>query len=222
MELLQETILRMSPNIDMTNASRELSDSLHLYYTDHDLLNEAHKNGHNRLTASCIIFSRKQKEVWMFGDCQCRIHKHTYTNEKPVDRQLAQIRSEIIHYLLKQGHTEQELRKNDLGRMFIYQALMEQCSFQNNRSSGPYAYTVIDGFPILKEHIPVFSVPERTEVILASDGYPVLFDSWKETEKYLQKILSDDPLCISLNIATKGLNHGQNSFDDRTYIRFIT
>lgn len=56
--------------------------------------------------------------------------------------------------------------------------------------------------------------------MLASDGYPKLMPTLNESEAELQRLLEEDPLCIYENIATKGLNEGQTSFDDRSYIRF--
>ena len=49
-------------------------------------------------------------------------------------------------------------------------------------------------------------------------GYPVLRDTWRETEDELQRLLREDPLCIHENAATKCLMEGQVSFDDRTYL----
>ena len=65
-------------------------------------------------------------------------------------------------------------------------------------------------------------VPEFSEVVLASDGYPKLFGTLEESEHYLQKVLAEDPLCISLNKQTKGLMVGNNSYDDRTFVRFVS
>ena len=65
-------------------------------------------------------------------------------------------------------------------------------------------------------------VPEFSEMVLASDGYPKLFGTLEESEHYLQKVLAEDPLCISLNKQTKGLMVGNNSYDDRTFVRFVS
>jgi glycerophosphoryl diester phosphodiesterase len=58
-------------------------------------------------------------------------------------------------------------------------------------------------------------------VILASDGYPELFDTLQETEEHLQKIIQEDPLCYKLQSLTKAVYPGQCSYDDRSYIRFV-
>ena len=54
---------------------------------------------------------------------------------------------------------------------------------------------------------------------LASDGYPVLKGTLAESERELERIINNDPLCIDLYKATKGVMQGYKSFDDRTYIR---
>ena len=56
--------------------------------------------------------------------------------------------------------------------------------------------------------------------MLASDGYPHLKPTLDASEEALEKQLAADPLNIRLFKATKGWVSGNNSFDDRTYIRF--
>ena len=62
----------------------------------------------------------------------------------------------------------------------------------------------------------------EAEIVLASDGYPRLMPTLRESEKELECLLAEDPLCIGDNIATKGLKVGQKSFDDRSYIRLTS
>ena len=56
-------------------------------------------------------------------------------------------------------------------------------------------------------------------VIMASDGYPVLADTLEETERLLACSLAEDPLRIGEHPSTKGVAAGNESFDDRTYLR---
>ena len=55
---------------------------------------------------------------------------------------------------------------------------------------------------------------------MASDGYPVLKETLEETEEALKIVLETDPLCFRQYKSAKGLQKGNNSFDDRTYIKF--
>ena len=103
----------------------------------------------------------------------------------------------------------------------IFDALREQTNFQNDPNPyNPYRYPVIDGTPIDDALVPEWEVPtEVHELVLASDGYPTLTDTLNETEENLQRLLKEDPLCIDENAATKCLMAGNNSFDDRCYLR---
>ena len=55
---------------------------------------------------------------------------------------------------------------------------------------------------------------------MASDGYPVLFDSLSETENYLMQAVEDDSNCVYSLRGTKGIQPGNQSYDDRTYVGF--
>ena len=181
---------------------------------------EAAARGELRLTCSAVIFSNRRREVWMIGDCQCRFGGKTYTNPKLVDTVLTEARVDAVKYLLANGHTVEELRKNDLGRKAIFDLLREQTNFQNCRDPyNPFRYTVLDGFMPDVKTIPVIPVGKSTELILASDGYPVLFDDLRDSENYLRDNLNDDPLRIYDNPATKCFITGNLSFDDRCYVR---
>ena len=175
---------------------------------------------HYRPTCSAVIYSRYRKEVWFVGDCQARWENQTHKYEKSVDHILTEIRCEVIHYYLQHGYTEEDIRQEDKGRAFIYDALCEQLHFQNDPNPyNPYRYPVIDGQPIDPEAIPALSVGNAEELILASDGYPELFNSLDDTENALVEILEKDPLCINENPASKCLVEGNRSFDDRTYLK---
>ena len=72
----------------------------------------------------------------------------------------------------------------------------------------------------MSEVFRVYTSPPQTQVVLASDGYPVLKDTLAESEKSLDELLQKDPQCLRENRGTKGLVKGNQSFDDRTYVRF--
>ena len=81
-------------------------------------------------------------------------------------------------------------------------------------------FSVIDGFPIALDKVRVINVSGAKEIVLATDGYPFLYPTLSKSEQALTRQLSEDPLCIGHFKATKGLMRGNQSFDDRTYIRF--
>lgn len=173
-----------------------------------------------RPTCSAVIYSRYRNEVWFIGDCQSRWRGTTHHFEKLVDHILVEIRCCAIRYYLAHGYSENDIRKNDKGRAFIFDALCDQLHFQNDPDpTNPYSYPVLDGNPIASDKVPCLSVGGADELILASDGYPQLFDTLEATEKYLAEVLLKDPLCIRENPASKCLVEGNSSFDDRTYLR---
>ena len=176
-----------------------------------------------RLTCSAAIFSHYNRTIWIIGDCQVRFNETNYTNRKIVDKVLEQIRSDINHYWIRQGKSIADIQKEgDPGRRCILNELQEQCEFQNDASSyNPFAYSVIDGTSINMSHILIIPIPQNiNEIILASDGYPLLFNTLKDTENHLQEMLLTDPLCIDQNMQTKGIMQNGHSFDDRTFLRF--
>lgn len=172
-------------------------------------------NPTERLTASAIIYSVERDEVWMVGDCQCIVGGMYYDNPKPLENVLAGKRSAYLIKALNDGLNVSDVQKEDPGRAYILDELIDSCRLQN------IAYPVIDGFEIPSDKVKVIDASGCTgDIILASDGYPFLKKTLSESEKALSAQLSRDPLCFSLYKATKGLMVGNLSFDDRCYIRF--
>lgn len=171
--------------------------------------------------ASATIFSLKRRVVWIVGDCQCRFAGKTYTNEKLIDRILSEVRGDVIREFIRRGVSEEAIKHSDPGRNFIIELLMEQRYFRNDTNrENFYRYPILDGSEIEPALVPEFSVPEGCdELVLASDGYPKLFDTLAESETELSRLLETDSLCIGENAGTKGLMHGQTSYDDRCFLR---
>lgn len=170
----------------------------------------------DRLTASVVVYSRLQRQIWMIGDCQCLVNNELYDNPKPMEAVIANLRSEEAHKLLSEGLvTTESLMNEDISRKSIIPQLIESMKGQNK------TYSVVDGFPIPMSLTRVITLDFRPwTIVLASDGYPFLKPTLEESEMALAKLLTQDPLCISSFKATKGLLSDNSSFDDRTYIRF--
>ena len=121
---------------------------------------------------------------------------------------------------IQRGATLEELRRHDTGRAFILPLLKYQHLFQNNLAAGSYWYPVIDGFPLPDGGIRIEPFPKKVDtIILASDGYPILKESLEASEQELQHILEADPMLFRLYKATKGMQEGHVSYDDRAYIK---
>ena len=169
-----------------------------------------------RLTASTVIYSRLRREVWLVGDCHCLIGGQYYDNPKPYEEQLAEMRAAKVVSLLAEGYTESQLRqRHDPAREVMIPTMIEVMKNQN------ITYAVIDGFPIPQQFVPVITLDfQPWEIVLASDGYPFLAPTLAETEALLDAQRQNDPLNIGQFKATKAFVEGNNSFDDRSYIRF--
>lgn len=220
MEVLRASIPCLPKDADAATAAACLTSAIRHYYEMHGLYEEAARHAENRMTASAVVYSVHRHEVWMIGDCLCRFNGMTYTNPKPTDSILAGIRADVLRYLLRKGHSIADLCARDVGREWIWPHLKDQCAFQNADDAGPFGYAVLDGFPVDLSQIRVLPLPSDTqELILASDGYPVLADTLEETERLLACSLAEDPLRIGEHPSTKGVAAGNESFDDRTYLR---
>lgn len=223
MQYLCKGITTLPPTCSANEAATHLTACIRQVYLSHtNRIRDVYLHTEKRLTASAVIYSRHRREVWFFGDSQCRVNGVTYCFPKRIDRILADIRSDVLSHLITRGYRLEELLTNDRGRSFILPMLKEQTCFQNNPAAGPYAYPALDGFPIWPSAIPVISVANSCEIILASDGYPTLCNTLKETEMALHHILREDPLCYRIYKSTKGCLQGQASFDDRAFLRIST
>ena len=172
--------------------------------------------------ASAVIFNIKKRCIWMIGDCQACVNGIKYTNNKVIDDITSHARAMALEAFIMDGNPESEIFKNDIGREMIMPFLKMQKKFENK--SGYFGYLVFNnvGMPddILHSKIVKIDVPENSEIVLASDGYPELKPTLEDSEKELATILATDPLCYKIYLSTKGLKKGNISFDDRTYIRF--
>lgn len=216
-EILLTALKTLPADMDAARAISRLNQALAQAGRSRSQILLEHRD--ERLQAVIIIYSCLRKEVWAFGDCQCMIGPRLYTHSKKIDSLTAQVRSVYNRAELMSGCTVEELSAHDPGRDYILPLLRRQLLFANMES--PWGYDVLDGFPIHPEHVVIHPVGPGTQVVLASDGYPLLKESLRESEEALNELLEKDPLCIGENMGSKGLVKGNVSFDDRTYIRFM-
>ena len=213
-EIICQTLSKLTETPDAVSVLNLLSQRIH----DFSLKMHCEKN---EIPRACIVlYSLKEKKILRYGDCQYRINGKTYAVHKKIDRMNETLRSYVISTSLKQGMTIPEIEKEDPGRKAIQPYLHTQYLYENEE--GPFGYAVLNGDPVNPDLINEMPVPSHTQVILASDGYPVVKDTLEETEEVLAEMLQEDPLCYRINPQTKGLCTGQISYDDRSYIRFET
>lgn len=215
MQLVARTLKRAPKDISMQQFCKLVTREISKKYRHGDLpyLTE---HPEERMAASAVVFSRVRREVWMIGDCQCLVNGELYENPKPYEAQLAEQRAAEVNRLLANGTTVDQLRREDTARPAIIPHMLEAMKQQN------VGYSVIDGFPIPLSHVRLLPLTfDSFELVLASDGYPFLRPTLAETEAALQEQIANDPLNIGQFKATKACMEGNNSFDDRAYIRFI-
>ena len=153
---------------------------------------------HEEMLQACVvIYSASRHEVWSYGDCLIRINHRDYNNIKKLDVLMSNLRAFFIESL---------------------PYLKEQGIFANTNYS--FGYSVINGGTIIPKNVKVYSVQSGDRIILATDGYPKLFDTLEASEQYLELKLKEDPDCVYSLRGTKGVSSGNVSFDDRAFIGF--
>lgn len=208
-EAIEHIIKTMDKNISVCDFAKLITKNISNLYEKNE------EKGY--IAATVIIYSKKKNEIWNIGDCQCIINGKKYLHEKKIDIELAEKRVLFIQEALKNGTTESELLLNDTGRKHILPYLKEQHKYANKDCE--YGYPVVNGLPIPENMIITYKVNTDDIIILASDGYPFICNSLKESEMLLEKELKENPLCYKNYKSTKGIKKGNLSFDDRAYVK---
>ena len=216
MMLISRYIRKMPANTSCHEFCVGVTKAIRKHYWLRFPVDRMKEHPEERLCASAIIFCRLRREVWMVGDCQCLIGGEYFDNPKPYEQQLAKKKKKKVRELLAQGVSQQELLQPfDPAREVMIPTMLEVMHNQN------ITYAVIDGFKIPEDRVRVIPLDfQKWEIVFASDGYPKLADTLEESESLLDYQRKVDPLNIGGFKATKAFVEGNNSFDDRSYIRF--
>ena len=210
----------MPPDYTARQAADLMTSMINDFYARFDMIETVKGDPSQRIAASFAAISLFRQEVWLIGDCQFLLGSQYVSNQRIVDQVSSNARALLLEVEMFKVMTVEQLRKNDKGREFIMPLLKGHIKFQNNPSVPEYWYSAVDGFPIPDAGIIVKTIPDDVgNIVLASDGYPVLKDNLKETENMLQDILLKDPLMFRECKSTKGKLKGDASFDDRAFIK---
>jgi glycerophosphoryl diester phosphodiesterase len=219
-DLVMQSIEFVNPNSSADKFFLAINESIKQWYEKEKILIEMEQHITQRCTASLIVYSRQRNQVWILGNGFTLIGDKYINAIIPSDILASHLRSYYIQTELRRGVTEYELMENDTSRDFILPVLKRQVQFQNSQDPSEFDYYAIDGFYVPPRGIQVFDVPPNTEyVVMASDGYPEVYSSLEKSEKYLAQILKEDPLLYKKHKSVKGLLHGNESFDDRSYVK---
>ena len=210
---IKSVIENMEGNLTATEAITKINDSVNEIYIKNgtsyeELLPE------ERLQASLVIYSVHRREIWSFGDCKFMINGKNYDTVRQADTLLAYLRALYTELARIDG----EKSENDVGREAIMPLLRKVIGLANIDCE--FGYDAINGGPVKPENTRVVKLNEGDFVVLASDGYPELFETLEKTENNLFILLEKDPDCIKELRSTKGLKKGNESYDDRSYISF--
>lgn len=210
--------LNSNPNLYKLSAEDFLSN---LHFALSQAVNELNEDirYEDYPRASIIVYNGYYQEIWNYGDCQGIVNNCVLDFSKEIDTINSAFRALHIENALLNGQTIEDIQKNDVGRKAIEHSLIMQYNFEN--IDCPFGYPVLNGLKFNEKMIKKLKVPVGTEVVLASDGYPNLKSTLNDSEKALDEIIKNDPLCFREYKSTKGLSIENESFDDRTYWRGI-
>ncbi|MHB8188079.1 MAG: hypothetical protein ACYDDU_18835 [Dermatophilaceae bacterium] len=162
-----------------------------------------------------------RRQVWRIGDAHILVNGRQETEHPTGETIVAHARAMILRERLSRGLSVRELRINDVGRQAVEPLLRTLVSLRNRQVEN-LSYGAIDGTVVPTEFIEVMDLPtSRCEVVITTDGYPMVTTQFKTTEDALQSRLKADPLMIDETPATKGWRPGTLSYDDRTYLRVL-
>lgn len=208
-------------NVTPKDMMISLNEAFKKYYIEKNLFEKMRDNPIDRFTAGgLVIYSNHKHEIWFVGDCKAMIDGKSISNDKFVDELFNELRAFYLESEILEGKTTEELLEHDTGREIIQPFIKRQTKFQNLKLDNKFIFSVIDGFFNGSSSIKTVPVPDDTkEIVLASDGYPQLHPTLSKSEENLKTILAQDPLLFRKFKSTKGLESGNNSFDDRAYVR---
>lgn len=215
MTVVSDVIRGLSPDATCQEFCEKATEAICQCYVDAGIpLQQLREHPTERASASAVVYSVARSELWLVGDCHALVDGVYHSNEKPQEAPLAERRSMFILKALETGsRVEDFMTKSDPGRKHILPELIAACKGQN------VIYAVLDGFPVYQKGVKIVDCADAHELVLASDGYPFLCPTLEQSELQLKHLLSEDPLCIRIHKATKGLLIGNKSFDDRAYLR---
>ena len=204
-----EVLSKADPDIEAEKLFNKINLSIKSVYPDEPT---------GEAAAFAVVFSKAKNQIWRIGDCQFMINSNLYVNEKIFDRIVSDVRSLVLELARIEGKTDKELSKHDIGREYIMPVLKKEYLLANSDSR--FGYTVLNGTDFDSSQIQIYDVKKGDTIVFASDGYPILCGTLRDSENKLLETIRDNPLCDKEYSSTKGLLPGNSSFDDRTYIKF--
>jgi hypothetical protein len=159
------------------------------------------------------------RQLWRVGEAGVLVDEQALPGRSSGEEVVARARALVLHTLLADGASLDDLRTKDAGREAVYPLLRSLVAVRN-RVVSTYVNAAIDGRPVPETFVEVVDLPRTAcEVVITSDGYPEPAPTLADAEARLRARLDRDPLMIHEPPATKGWMLGKGSFDDRSYVR---
>lgn len=217
-QLVSETLKLLPADADVKLFVDRANEAINHFYEAVEFPYDRDQVG---LQAACVVYSAHFNEIWLIGDCQAAVDGKTYLNPKKSDEILAAFRCLVLQILKDEGEQREETTQKDEARGMILPWILRSTRYANDDTT-EYGYSVLNGHPVPDQLIKKITLDTGShEVILTSDGYPVIERNLEESEKTLSRLLKEDPACCIQIHSTKGMGEGQESFDDRTFVRFL-
>jgi hypothetical protein len=214
-ELVADVIRGLPADIHPKDAVRAMTEAL--------AAGETALHGPSRAGATAAVcmtmYSRARREVWRVGDSTVRLDDVVHQTRMMIDDVLADARAAFIAAQRLAGATDEQIAASGTDRSVVTPIMELQHHFANLDSDDPLAYGVLNGTPVPDRHLHVFSTDGVREVVLASDGYPAVFGTLRQTERYLAEDLAADPLRVGRHRCLRAVHPPLVSFDDRAYLR---
>lgn len=168
--------------------------------------------------ATMVMYSRGRQEIWSVGDCTALVDGKRHHYPIRVAEMRAQLRQYMIHQEMEKGKTRSDLLDFDPTEDEIKNTVMKDSKVFANSDNPVFGYGVLNGKPVPENQIRVIPAANAKEIVLASDGYPKIFNTLAKTSAHLRRVVKQDPLCYTINPQPKAA-HGK-LYDDVSYVRF--
>jgi hypothetical protein len=171
--------------------------------------------------ATLVCYSRIRHEIWRIGDGHYAIDGVANHGVMQIDEIALAARWAYVECLRHAGMSDCEIA-DDQGQMgdLLRPLLAVQHHLANFSERHPLAYGVLNGHPV-PDHLRETARLDTTvrEVAMSSDGYPRLFATLDETERYLASDVHADPLRVGRHRGFAAVRPPLLSYDDRAYVR---
>jgi hypothetical protein len=167
------------------------------------------------------MYSPARSEVWRVGDIHVRLGDVLpVTPSPPTDSIATAFRAALLEAMLLDGVTVDDIKSFDPSWDVILPLLSRQDVFANLSFDSSFGYGVVNGSPVPSRFVDVFSVPDGSEVVLASDGFLSAERDLVFAEECLANVLREDSLLIRRYRGFRCAPAG-GSFDDRAWVRLL-